>query len=124
MKRIAGVRTYVAVDGGMADNIRPSMYDATYTAEIASRQAGGSVERVRIAGRYCESGDVLIDDIALPEVEVGDLIAIPASGAYQLPMASNYNAVPRPAVVLVKDGNARMIRRRETYADIFATEIA
>ena len=123
VKRISGVRTYIAVDGGMADNIRPSMYDASYTAEIASRQADGSAERVRIAGRYCESGDVLIDDIALPKVEVGDLIAIPASGAYQLPMASNYNAVPRPAVALVTNGAARIIRRRETFEDVFAAEV-
>ena len=123
VKRIAGVRTYVAVDGGMADNIRPSMYDARYTAEIAGRWAGGEAERVRIAGRYCESGDVLIDDIALPGVDVDDLIAIPASGAYQLPMASNYNAVPRPAVVLVTNGAARTIRRRETFVDVFAAEV-
>jgi diaminopimelate decarboxylase len=123
VKRIPGVRTYVAVDGGMADNIRPSMYDASYTAEIANRTATGPCERVRIAGRFCESGDVLIEDIALPEVEVGDLIAVPASGAYQLPMASNYNAVPRPAVVMVANGAARTIRRRETYADVFVAEV-
>jgi diaminopimelate decarboxylase len=122
VKRIAGIRTYVAVDGGMADNIRPSMYDARYTTEIVNRQADGSAEHVRIAGRYCESGDVLIDDIALPEIEVGDLIAIPASGAYQLPMASNYNAVPRPAVVMVTNGAARIVRRRETFEDVFAAE--
>jgi diaminopimelate decarboxylase len=123
VKRIPGVRTYVAVDGGMADNLRPSLYGARYTAEIANRQADGSVERVRIAGRFCESGDVLIDDIELPGVVVDDLIAIPAAGAYQLPMASNYNAVPRPAAVLVAHGTRRMIRRRETNEDIFAAEV-
>jgi diaminopimelate decarboxylase len=123
VKRIPGVRTYVAVDGGMADNIRPSMYDASYTAEIANRNATEPCERVRIAGRFCESGDVLIEDIALPEVQVGDLIAVPASGAYQLPMASNYNAVPRPAVVMVTKGTSRTIRRRETYADVFVAEV-
>jgi diaminopimelate decarboxylase len=78
---------------------------------------------VRIAGRYCESGDVLIDDLALPAVEVGDLIGMPAAGAYQLPMASNYNAVPRPAVVMVNDGTARLIRNRETYEDVFRNDV-
>lgn len=123
VKRIPGVRTYVAVDGGMADNIRPSMYDARYTAGIANRAATGAPENVRIAGRFCESGDVLIDEIALPGVEVDDLIAMPAAGAYQLPMASNYNAVPRPAVVMVANGAARIIRRRETFEDVFVAEV-
>jgi diaminopimelate decarboxylase len=107
----------------MADNSRPAMYDARYTAEIANRQGDGPTEDVRIAGRFCESGDVLIQSVALPRVEVGDLIAVPASGAYQLPMASNYNAVPRPAVVMVRDGKARVIRRRETIEDVFACEV-
>jgi diaminopimelate decarboxylase len=123
VKRIEGVRTYVAVDGGMADNIRPAMYDAQYSAQIANRAGTGQAEQVRVAGRYCESGDVLIDDIALPGVAVDDLLAIPAAGAYQLPMASNYNAVPRPAAVLVSEGTARLIRRRETFADVFAAEV-
>jgi len=123
VKRIAGVRTYVAVDGGMADNIRPSMYEAQYTASVLNREAAGGEEHVRIAGRYCESGDVLIDDLALPAVEVGDLIGMPAAGAYQLPMASNYNAVPRPAVVMVNDGTARIIRNRETYEDVFRNDV-
>ena len=123
VKRIEGVRTYVAVDGGMADNIRPAMYDARYTAAIANRNQPDSDERVRVAGRFCESGDVLIEDIALPGVAVDDLVAVPAAGAYQLPMASNYNAVPRPAVVMVRDGQSRLIRRRETYEDVFAAEV-
>jgi diaminopimelate decarboxylase len=123
IKEIEGVRTYVAVDGGLADNIRPAMYDARYTAEIANRSATGRIGRVRIAGRYCESGDVLIDDIELPGVRVDDLLAIPAAGAYQLPMASNYNAVPRPAVVMVSNGAARLIRRRETFEDVFVAEV-
>lgn len=122
VKRIPGVRTYVAVDGGMADNMRPALYDAVYTAEIANREAEGEAESVRIAGRFCESGDVLIQDVALAGVQVNDLVAVPASGAYQLPMASNYNAVPRPAVVMVAGGEARVIRRRETYADVFQCE--
>jgi diaminopimelate decarboxylase len=123
VKEIPGVRTYIAVDGGMADNSRPAMYDARYTAEIANRRGDGAKVDVRIAGRFCESGDVLIQSVALPRVEVGDLVAVPASGAYQLPMASNYNAVPRPAVVMVRDGAARVIRRRETIEDVFACEV-
>lgn len=123
VKRIPGVRTYVAVDGGMADNLRPTLYGARYTAEIANRLGTGPVEQVRIAGRFCESGDVLIEEIAMPVAAVDDLVAIPAAGAYQLPMASNYNAVPRPAAVLVADGQHRVIRRRETNEDIFAAEV-
>ena len=123
IKRIPGVRTYVAVDGGMADNPRPALYQATYTAEIANRAASGVPEIVRVAGRYCESGDILIDEVALPGVAVGDLLALPAAGAYHLAMASNYNAVPRPAVVLVDDGEATLIRRRERYEDVFAMEV-
>ena len=122
-KRIEGVRHYVSVDGGMADNIRPTLYGAVYTAEIANRAASGALEPVTIAGRFCESGDILIKDARLPALRTGDLLAMPSAGAYALPMASNYNAVPRPAVVLVKDGQARLIRRRETYADVFASEI-
>jgi diaminopimelate decarboxylase len=87
-----------------------------------NRNPTDATEQVRIAGRYCESGDVLIDDIALPRIAVDDLIALPAAGAYQLPMASNYNAVPRPAVVMVADGAARIIRRRETVEDVFVAE--
>lgn len=121
-RAIPGVRTYVSVDGGMADNIRPSLYGARYTAEIASRAHAGEPETVTIAGRYCESGDILIDGIALPRLEPGDLLAMPAAGAYALPMASNYNATPRPAVVMVGDGDARIVRRRETYADVFAAD--
>lgn len=123
-KRIEGVRHYVSVDGGMADNIRPTLYDAVYTADVANRYADGPKERVTIAGRFCESGDILIKDIELPALESGDLLAMPSAGAYSLPMASNYNATPRPAVVIVNDGVARLARRRETYADVFAAEIA
>jgi diaminopimelate decarboxylase len=123
IKRIPGVRTYVAVDGGMADNPRPALYQATYTAEIANRLPTDEPEAVRVAGRYCESGDILIDTVGLPGVSVGDLLAVPAAGAYQLSMASNYNAVPRPAVVLIDDGEAKLIRRRERYEDVFAMEV-
>ncbi|MEZ4506345.1 MAG: diaminopimelate decarboxylase [Thermomicrobiales bacterium] len=119
---IDGVRTYVSVDGGMADNIRPSLYDAEYTAELANRNGEGT-ETVTIAGKYCESGDVLVRDIALPRLEAGDLLAIPAAGAYCIPMASNYNLALKPAVVLVSEGKATLIRRRETYADLLALDV-
>jgi diaminopimelate decarboxylase len=122
-KEIAGVRTYVSVDGGMADNIRPTLYDARYTAALANRAEAGKRETVTIAGKYCESGDLLIENIDLPELVSGDLLAVPAAGAYCLAMASNYNHSLRPAVVLVNDGQARLIRRRETYADLIMTEV-
>lgn len=123
-KNIPDVRRYVSVDGGMADNIRPSLYGAVYTAEVANRDAGPATDTVTIAGKYCESGDILIKDIRLPELRPGDLLAMPAAGAYALPMASNYNASTRPAVVIVRDGASRLIRKRESYADVFATDVA
>ena len=123
VKAIPGVRTYVAVDGGMADNIRPTAYGAGYAPVLANRITEPTSERVAVAGRYCESGDVLVRDAALPLPRVDDLIAVPASGAYHLAMASNYNLVPRPAVVAVADGQARLVRRRETYADLLQTEL-
>lgn len=117
-KTIPDVRKYVAVDGGMADNIRPALYDALYTVLVGNRMHDPAEETVTIAGRYCESGDVLFKDIAMPVLNPGDLIAVPSSGAYCLAMSSNYNLVPRPAVVLVNDGDARLIRRRETLDDL------
>jgi diaminopimelate decarboxylase len=167
-KEIPGVRTYIAVDGGMADNIRPALYGAKYAArQIASRKwqiADGKSqmaddesanqrisepthsatnsrfhrhagfltnhaarstqhETITIAGKFCESGDILIRDMELPRLEAGDLLAIPMAGAYTLAMASNYNLARRPAVVLVKDGAARLIQRRETYADLVARDL-
>lgn len=120
IKEIPGVRIYVAVDGGMADNIRPSLYDAEYTASIANRDAKVSGERdVAIVGKYCESGDVLIEHISLSDVQVGDLVALPASGAYCLPMASNYNGSLRAAVLLVSPEAVRIMKERETYDDLF-----
>ncbi|HEY6204501.1 MAG TPA: diaminopimelate decarboxylase [Candidatus Limnocylindria bacterium] len=118
-----GARTYVAVDGGMADNIRPTAYGAKYTAVIASRVRGDDVTEVAVAGKYCETGDILIQSVALPLPHVGDVIAMPVAGAYQLSMASNYNMAPRPAVVVVRDGHARLVRRRETYDDLLAPEL-
>ena len=123
IKDIPGVRTYAAVDGGMGDNIRPALYEARYEAVAAARM--GEAERVEytIAGKFCESGDILVERAALPELSPGDLIAMPAAGAYSPSMASNYNANPRPPIVLVKDGAARLIRRRETPADLMTTDI-
>ncbi|MEK7216301.1 MAG: diaminopimelate decarboxylase, partial [Chloroflexota bacterium] len=118
IKEIPGVRKYVSVDGGMADNIRPALYQAKYEAVLANRMDAPPTETVTIAGKYCESGDILIADLHAPELGPGDLLALPASGAYCLAMSSNYNASPRPAVVLVKNGTARLIRRRETYEDL------
>lgn len=117
-KAIAGVRTYVSVDGGMADNIRPALYGARYAAALANRGAAGEpTETVTIAGKYCESGDILIEEIDLPPLRPGDVLAVPMAGAYCLAMASNYNLTPRPAAVLVSDGSATLIRRRETYEE-------
>jgi diaminopimelate decarboxylase len=121
VKRLVG-RTWVAVDGGMSDNPRPQLYDARYTALSATRADDEANETVSVAGMHCESGDVLIDDVELPEPRRGDLLAVPATGAYTLAMSSNYNGVGRPAAVLVRDGEARLIRRRETIADLLAPE--
>jgi diaminopimelate decarboxylase len=121
-KDIDRVRKYVSIDGGMADNIRPSLYDAVYTACLASRFDPGPTEVVTIAGRYCESGDLLIEDISLPRLSPGDLLAVPATGAYCIPMASNYNMVPRPAVVLVRNGKSRILRRRETLENLLSLD--
>ncbi len=122
IKDIPGIRRYVAVDGGMADNIRPAIYGAKYEAAVANKAAAANEARVTIAGKFCESGDILISDIQLPPVIPGDLIAVPACGAYCLAMASNYNAFLKPPIVMVKDGTARLIRRREVYADLWKTD--
>ena len=121
-KRVPEVRTFVAVDGGMGDNIRPALYDAEYTAVLAARASEPTTEEVTIAGRYCESGDVLIRSVRLPTARSGDILAIPAVGAYSVAMSSNYNETPRPAVVLLDGGHARLIRQRESIADIWRLE--
>jgi diaminopimelate decarboxylase len=115
-------RTWVAVDGGMSDNPRPQLYGARYTALSAARAGEPTTETVSLAGLHCESGDVLVDDVDLPPPRPGDLLAVPVTGAYTLAMASNYNATPRPAAVLVADGEARVIRRRETIDDLLSFE--
>jgi len=122
-KEIEGVRKYVSVDGGMGDNIRPALYGAEYDAVVASNVEGANSERVTLAGKFCESGDILIRDVELPALSPGDIIALPCCGAYCLSLASNYNSSPRPAIVLVGDGAARLIRRRETYEDLMRCDL-
>jgi diaminopimelate decarboxylase len=112
----------VAIDGGMSDNPRPQLYDARYEALVANRADEPTAATYRIAGKHCESGDVLIESVELPEPSRGDLLAVPATGGYTLSMASNYNGVPRPAAVLVADGKAELIRRRETVDDLLQFE--
>jgi len=123
IKDIPGVRRYVAVDGGMGDNIRPKLYGARYEVLLASNPDGATDGPVTIAGKYCESTDVLVTDVALPPVGPGDVLCVPAAGAYCLAMASNYNGMPRPAVLMARDGEARLIRRRETLDDLLAAEV-
>ncbi len=123
IKDIEGVRKYVSVDGGMGDNIRPALYGAEYDAVVANKVEDGNRERVTVAGKFCESGDILISDIDLPELSPGDIIAVPCCGAYCLSLASNYNSSLKPAIVLVKDGEARLIRRRETHEDLMRCDV-
>ena len=123
VKDIPGVRKYVSVDGGMGDNIRPALYGAAYEVVVAGKMNLEPSEVVTIAGKFCESGDVLARDVMLPPVESDDVIAIPAAGAYCLAMASTYNLNPRPPVVLVKNGEARLIRRREGYEDMMRCDV-
>ena len=114
--------TFVGVDGGMSDNPRPALYGARYTALVAGRADAEPDGEYAVAGKHCESGDVLIERVALPAPRRGDLLAVPSTGAYTLAMSSNYNAVPRPAAVMVANGEARLIRRRETVDDLLALE--
>jgi diaminopimelate decarboxylase len=123
IKDIPGVRRYVAVDGGMGDNIRPKLYGARYEAFLASDPDRPPDGKVTIAGKYCESTDILITDIPMPPLAPGDVIAVPAAGAYCLAMASNYNGMPRPEVLMLRDGEAHVMRRRETLDDLVAAEV-
>ncbi|MCH9010447.1 MAG: diaminopimelate decarboxylase [Chloroflexi bacterium] len=123
IKDIPTVRKYVSLDGGMGDNIRPALYDSKYEAVVAGRMSAPANDVVTLAGKYCESGDVLIRDVELPVIKTGDIIAVPSSGAYAPSMASNYNLNPRPAIVVVKDGEARLARRRETYEDMMRCDV-
>jgi diaminopimelate decarboxylase len=119
VKDVDGLRTYVSVDGGMSDNIRTALYDAEYTCVLASRESTAAPMLCRLVGRHCESGDIVVRDAYLPaDIAPGDLVAVAATGAYCRSMASNYNHVPRPAVVAVRDGAARVLLRRETMDDL------
>ena len=123
VKEVPGIRTYVSVDGGMSDNIRPALYGARYEALLANKADVPSDHVVTIAGSHCEQGDLLIKDVSLPaSVARGDILAVPATGAYGYSMASNYNRFPRPAVIAVQDGRAREIIGRETYEDLVARD--
>jgi diaminopimelate decarboxylase len=118
VKVIPGVRTYVAIDGGMSDNLRPMLYDSRYEAMLANKAEAPATDVVTIAGKHCESGDVLVRDVHIAPPQPGDILVTPATGAYGYAMANNYNAQPRPAVVLVAGGRARVIIERETWDDV------
>ncbi|MCU0517934.1 MAG: diaminopimelate decarboxylase [Oscillatoria sp. Prado101] len=117
-KAIPGIRTYLSVDGGMSDNPRPITYQAVYRAVVANRMGEPLTEKVTVAGKHCESGDILIQEAQLPKTQPGDILVVPGTGAYNYSMASNYNRLPRPAAVLVRDGEANVILQRETYQDL------
>jgi diaminopimelate decarboxylase len=123
VKEIPGVRTYLAVDGGMSDNLRPMLYGSRYEALIADRAAAEPDTTVTVAGMHCESGDVLVRDALLPAPAVGDVLVTPATGAYGHAMANNYNGVTRPPVIFCRDGAARVVVRRETYDDLTARDV-
>jgi diaminopimelate decarboxylase len=118
------VSTWVAVDGGMSDNLRPMLYDARYEAVIADRPLAPAGVRCHLAGKHCESGDVIIRDLELADPAPGDVVVTPATGAYGYSLANNYNGVPRPPVVFVREGSARLVVRRETYADLMSRDVS
>jgi diaminopimelate decarboxylase len=118
IKDIPGIRRYICIDGGMGDNIRQPMYGARQEALVANKASAKEDVKVTIAGKYCEQGDILIKEIKLPEVKAGDILAVAGSGAYAVPLQSNYNASFRPAIVFVREGKARLVRRRETLEDL------
>jgi diaminopimelate decarboxylase len=123
VKEIPGVRTYLSVDGGMSDNLRPMLYGSRYEAIVANRAGDAPNILATVAGMHCESGDILITDVMLADPRPGDILVTPATGAYGYAMASNYNGVPRPPVVFCKDGDARLVVRRETYEDLIARDV-
>ena len=123
IKDVDGIRTYVSVDGGMSDNIRTALYDADYTCVLASRRSDAEPMLARVVGKHCEAGDIVVRDVWLPsDLAPGDLLAVAATGAYCRSMASNYNAVPRPPVIAVRDGNSSVLVRRETVADLLGLD--
>ncbi len=123
VKEIKDVRTYVSVDGGMTDNPRYALYEAEYTAVLPEKMDAPITETVTVAGRCCESGDLIGKDMRIPKVQAGDLLAVLTTGAYNYSMSSNYNRVPRPPVVMVRDGKAKLVVRRETYEDILKNDL-
>ncbi|MEJ8544938.1 diaminopimelate decarboxylase [Brevibacillus borstelensis] len=122
-KEIPHVRKYVAVNGGMTDNLRPALYQAQYEAAIANRMNEPDTETVSIAGKCCETGDMLIRDVSLPRAKAGDILAVSSTGAYGYAMSNNYNRIPRPAVVFVHDGTAELVVKRETFADMVSQDV-
>jgi diaminopimelate decarboxylase len=122
-KEIPGIRTYLSVDGGMSDNPRPITYQSQYTAVLADRPGAEASETVTVAGKHCESGDVLLKDVALPPATSGDILAVFATGAYNASMGSNYNRIPRPAAVLVHDGQADLVQRREQPEELLRYDV-
>jgi diaminopimelate decarboxylase len=125
VKPVAGLRTFVSVDGGMSDNIRTALYDADYSVTLANRASDAEPMLARVVGKHCESGDIVVKDAWLPgDVRAGDLLAVAATGAYCRSMASSYNHLPRPPVVAVSDGAARVLLRRETVDDLLALDVA
>jgi len=123
IKKIPDVRKYICIDGGMSDNIRPALYGAKYEILVANKALELESDTVTIAGKLCESGDILLRDTTLVSVSPGDVIAVPSCGAYSIPMSSNYNAMLRPAIIMVNRGEARLIRRRETYQDLINLDV-
>jgi diaminopimelate decarboxylase len=117
------VSTWVAVDGGMSDNLRPMLYGSSYEALIADRPLSEPSERCHLAGKHCESGDVVIRDVPLPDPAPGDVVAVPVTGAYGYSLANNYNGVPRPPVIFCHEGAARVVVRRERYEDLAARDV-
>lgn len=124
IKEIPEVRKYVAVDGGMTDNIRPALYKAEYECVIANRVEDNLTEKVTISGKCCESGDILLSDVQIPKAKSGDTLAVLSTGAYGYSMSSNYNKIPRAAVVLVKNGKSRLICRRQSYEEVISNELS
>ncbi|MBR0365556.1 MAG: diaminopimelate decarboxylase, partial [Clostridia bacterium] len=123
VKDIKGIRKYISVDGGMGDNPRYILYQAEYTAVTANRAGDPATDKVTIAGKCCESGDLIGEDMMIAPAKEGDILAVLTTGAYNYSMASNYNRIPRPAVVAVKNGEAKVIVRRETYEDIIRNDV-
>ncbi|MDO5707936.1 MAG: diaminopimelate decarboxylase [Andreesenia angusta] len=122
-KETYGGKDYIFIDGGMGDNPRPALYQAKYEGIIANKMNQNPSHKYTIAGKCCESGDIIIRDLELPEAEVGDLLAVSTTGAYNYSMASNYNRIPRPAVVFIKDGKGRIVVKRETYDDLIRNDV-